>query len=148
MKAAALSYRRRGSRIFGEAKRTGDTMVKTKIIRRRVVEDAGVQRSGWEQVGRYMYCFGQLEQALGDLLHRSLGLSKRAARLLLPRVMYSAKLDLIETIIPMLKQPESWRSRAKLIVNNCRKFIEESANILKPNISGRLACKSAVTKQA
>jgi hypothetical protein len=63
-----------------------------------------------------MYCFGQLEQALGDLLHRSLGLSKRAARLLLP--MYSAKLDLIETIIPMLKQPESWRSRAKLIVNN------------------------------
>jgi hypothetical protein len=91
-------------------------MAKTKVIRRRVVEDAGVQRPGWEQVGRYMYCFGQLEQALGDLLHRSLGLSKRAARLLLPRVMYAAKLDLIETIIPMLKQPESWKSRAKLIV--------------------------------
>ena len=100
-------------------------MAKTKIIRRRVVEDVGVQRPGWEQVGRYMYCFGQLEQALGDLLHRSLGLSKRAARLLLPRVMYAAKLDLIETIIPMLKQPESWKSKAKLIVNECKKFIDE-----------------------
>ena len=100
-------------------------MAKTKVIRRRVVEDAGVQRPGWEQVGNYMYCFGQLEQALGDLLHRSLGLSKRAARLLLPRVMYPAKLDLIETIIPMLKQPESWKSKAKLIVKDCRKFIEE-----------------------
>ena len=43
-------------------------MAKAKVIRRRVVEDAGVQRPGWEQVGRYMYCFGQLEQALGDLL--------------------------------------------------------------------------------
>jgi hypothetical protein len=73
-------------------------MAKTKVIRRRVVEDAGVQRPGWEQVGRYMYFFGQLEQALGDLLHLSLGLSKKAARLLLPRVMYPAKLDLIETI--------------------------------------------------
>jgi hypothetical protein len=100
-------------------------MAKPKIIRRRVVEDAGVQRPAWEQVGRYMYCFGQLEQALGDLLHRSLGLSKRAARLLLPRVMYSAKLDLIETIIPMVKQPQSWKSRAKLIVNDCKKFIDE-----------------------
>ena len=100
-------------------------MAKAKIIRRRVVEDAGVQRPGWEQVGRYMYCFGQLEQALGDLLHHSLRLSKRAARLLLPRVMYTAKLDLIETIIPMLKQSESWKSRAKLTVKDCRKFIDE-----------------------
>ena len=58
-------------------------------------------------------------------LHRSLGLSKRAARLLLPRVMYSAKLDLIETIIPILKQPDSWKSRAKLIVKDCKKFIDE-----------------------
>ena len=100
-------------------------MAETKVIRRRVVEDAGVQRPGWEQVGRYMYCFGQLEQALGDLLHRSLRLSKRAARLLLPRVMYTAKLDLIETIIPMLKQPESWKSKAKRTVNDCKNFIDE-----------------------
>jgi hypothetical protein len=100
-------------------------MPKTKIIRKRVVYDAGVQRPGWEQVGRYMYCFGQLEQALGDLLHRSLGLSKRRARLLLPRVMYSAKLDLIEAIIPTLKEPESWKSRANEMVKDCRKFIDE-----------------------
>jgi hypothetical protein len=100
-------------------------MAKTKVIRRRVVEDAGVQRRGWEQVGRYMYCFGQLEQALGDLLHHSLRLSKRAARLLLPRVMYSAKLELIERIIPMLNHPESWKSQAKRIVNDCKKFIDE-----------------------
>jgi hypothetical protein len=111
--------------MFGGAKHTGDNMAKTKIIRRRVVEGAEVQRPGWELVGRYMYCFGQLEQALGDLLHRSLRLSKRAAQLLLPRVMYSAKLDLIETIIPMLKQPNSWKSQAKLIVKDCRKFIDE-----------------------
>ena len=75
-------------------------MAKTKIIRRRVVEDTGVQRPGWENVGRYMYCFGQLELALGDLLHRSLRLSKRAATLLLPRVMYAAKLSMIRSDHP------------------------------------------------
>jgi hypothetical protein len=100
-------------------------MAKTKVIRRRVIEDAGVQRPGWEHVGRYMYCFGQLEQALGDLLHHSLRLSRTAARLLLPRVMYAAKLDLIEAIIPLLKQPESWKSKAKQIVQDCKKFIDE-----------------------
>ena len=100
-------------------------MTKTKIIRRRVVEDTGVQRPGWEHVGRYMYCFGQLELALGDLLHRSLRLSKRAATLLLPRVMYSAKLSMIEAIIPMLKQPDNWKSKARQIVNDCKKFIDE-----------------------
>jgi hypothetical protein len=100
-------------------------MAKTKAIRRRVVHDSGVQQPGWEQVGRYMYCFGQLEQALGDLLHRSLRLSKKAAQLLLPRVMYPAKLDLIERIIPTLKQSESWKSNAKQIVTDCRKFIDE-----------------------
>jgi hypothetical protein len=100
-------------------------MAKTKVIRRRVVEDTEVLRPGWEQVGRYMYCFGQLEQSLGDLLHCSLGLSKRAARLLLPRVMYAAKLELIKTIIPMLKKPESWKSKAKSIVKDCKKFIDE-----------------------
>jgi hypothetical protein len=100
-------------------------MAKPKIIRRRVVEDAGVQRPGWERVGRYMFCFGQLEQALGDLLHRSLRLSQRSAQLLLPRLMYAAKLDIIETIIPMLKQPDAWKSEANRIVKDCRKFIEE-----------------------
>jgi hypothetical protein len=100
-------------------------MAKTKVIRRRVVEEPGVQRPGWEQVGRYMYCFGQLEQALGDLLHHSLRLSKTAARLLLPRVLYAAKLDLIEAIIPTLKEPESWKSKAKLIMKDCKKFIDE-----------------------
>jgi hypothetical protein len=109
-----------------ELKRTGDDiMAKMKVIRERVVEDAGVQRPGWEQVGRYMYCFGQLEQALGDLLHRSLRLSKTAARLLLPRVMYAAKLDLIEAIIPMLREPESWKSNAKRIVKDCKKFVDD-----------------------
>src|SRR5262245_39095731 len=100
-------------------------MAKTKVIRRRVVEDTGVQQPGWEQVGRYMYCFGQLEQALGDLLHRSLRLSSMAARLLLPRVMYAAKLDLIEAIIPVLRKPKSWKSKAKIIVKDCKTFIDE-----------------------
>jgi hypothetical protein len=105
---------------------TGDTMAKTKIIRKkRVIENTGVQRPGWEQVGRYMYYFGQLELALGDLLHRSLGLSKRAATLLLPRVMYMAKLDLIEAIIPVLKQPDNWKSKARRIVDECRNFNNE-----------------------
>ena len=104
-------------------------MAETKVIRRRVVEDAGVQRPGWEQVGRYMYCFGQLEQALGDLLHRSLRLS-RAARLLLPRVMYTAKLDLIETIIPMLKQPESWKSKAKANRERLQEFHRREKHVL------------------
>ena len=72
-----------------------------------------------------MYCFGQLEQALGDLLHRSLKLNKTAARLLLPRVMYAAKLDLIEAIIPKLREPERWKAKAKLIVRGCRAFIDE-----------------------
>jgi hypothetical protein len=94
-----------------------EPMAKTKVIRRRVIEDAGVQRPGWEQVGRYMYCFGQLEQALSDLLHLSLRLSKRAARLLLPRVMYSAKLELIEagatrfrtiSYTPYAREMEPW----------------------------------------
>ena len=100
-------------------------MAKTKVIRRRVVEDTGVQRPGWERVGQYMHYFGQLELALGDLLHRSLGLSKRAATLLLPRVMYAAKLDTIEAIIPMLKQPDSWKVKATQIVKDCKKFIDE-----------------------
>ena len=47
-RCATRSFRRRGSRISGGAKRTGDTMAKTKIIRRRVVEDVGVQRPGSE----------------------------------------------------------------------------------------------------
>jgi hypothetical protein len=100
-------------------------MAKPKVIRRRVVEDTGVQRPGWEHVGRYMYYFGQLELALGDLLHRSLGLSKRSATLLLPRVMYAAKLGIIEAIIPMLKQPDIWKSKATQIVSDCKKFIDE-----------------------
>jgi hypothetical protein len=100
-------------------------MAKTKVIRRRVVEDTGVQKPGWEQVGRYMYYFGQLEQALGDLLHRSLRLSKRRAQILLPRMMYAAKLEVIEAIIPMLKQPKSWKSKARQVVNDCRKFIND-----------------------
>jgi hypothetical protein len=100
-------------------------MEKTKVIRQRVVEDTGVQRPGWEQVGRYMHCFGQLEQALGDLLHLSLELSDTAARLLLPRVMYSAKLGILEAIIPTLEQPDTWKSKATLVVNDCKKFIDE-----------------------
>ena len=34
-------------------------MAKTKVIRRRVVEGTEVLRPAWEQVGRYMYYFGQ-----------------------------------------------------------------------------------------
>ena len=71
-----------------------------------------------------MYYFGHLELALGDLLHRSLRLSRRSAKLLLPRVMYAAKLDMIEAIIPMLNQPDSWKSEARRIVDDCRKFID------------------------
>jgi hypothetical protein len=68
---------------------------------------------------------GQLELALGDLLHRSLRLSKRSAQFFLPRVMYPAKLDIIEAIIPMLKEPDSSKTKAKTTVGRCRKFIEE-----------------------
>jgi hypothetical protein len=100
-------------------------MAKTKVIRRRVVEDTGVLQPAWKQVGRYMYYFGHLELALGDLLHRSLRLSRRSAKLLLPRVMYAAKLDMIGAIIPMLNQPDSWKSEARRIVDDCRKFIDE-----------------------
>jgi hypothetical protein len=113
-------------------------MAKTKVIRRRVVEDTGVQRAGWERVGQYMYYFGQLELALGDFLHRSLGLSKRAATLLLPRVMYAAKLGIIEAIIPMLKQPDSWKSKATQIVKDCKKFIDER----------NMFCHGAFSRQA
>jgi len=100
-------------------------MAKNKVIRRRVVLDRGMQEHAWVQVGRYMYYFGQLELALGDLLHRSLRLSKRSAHFLLPRVPYSAKLDIIDAIIPMLKHPEAWKSKAKQIVSDCRKFVDE-----------------------
>ena len=100
-------------------------MAKTKVIRRRVVEDTGVLLPAWQQVGRYMYYFGHLELALGDLLHRSLGLSRKSAKLLLPRVMYAAKLDIIEATIPTFNQPEGWQLGAKRIVQDCRKFIEE-----------------------
>ena len=100
-------------------------MAKEKAIRQREVLDRDTLRPSWEQVGRYMYYFGQLELALGDLLHRSLRLSKRSAQFFLPRVMYPAKLDIIEAIIPMLKQPDSWKTKAKTTVNRCRKFIEE-----------------------
>jgi len=100
-------------------------MAKTKVVRRLVVEDTGVLLPAWQQVGRYMYYFGHLELALGDLLHRSLRLSRRSAQLLLPRVMYPAKLDIIQAIIPMLNQPDSWKSEATRIVKDCRKFIDE-----------------------
>jgi hypothetical protein len=56
-----------------------------------------------------MYYFGHLELALGDLLHRSLGLSRKSAKLLLPRVLYAAKLDTIGATIPALNQPEGAR---------------------------------------
>ena len=98
---------------------------KTRIIRRRVIEGTDVLLPAWQQVRRYMYYFGHLELALGDLLHRSLGLSRRSARLLLSRVMYRAKLDLIQAIIPNLKQSESWKSEATRIVDDCRKFANE-----------------------
>jgi hypothetical protein len=100
-------------------------MPKVKVIRRRVVLDSRALRPSWERVGQYMYYFGQLELALSDLLHRSLQLSKRSAQFLLPRVMYSAKLDIIDAIIPMLKQPDGWKSQAKKTVGDCRKFADE-----------------------
>ena len=39
--------------------------------------------------------------------------------------MFPAKLDLIQQIIPGLKQPESWKIEAKRIVSDCRKFVDE-----------------------
>ena len=70
----------------------------TQVARTIVFYDAGVMAVAWQQVGRYMFAFGMLEQALGDIVAKILDLNDDAARLLRPRLFFSAKVQLIEKL--------------------------------------------------
>jgi hypothetical protein len=100
-------------------------MPSQRVVRHRVVRDSAVLAPGWEMVGRYMYHFGQLELALADTICVILGLNPDAARLLLPRLYFLPKIEIITAAIPLQEKDNAWQSKAKSIVNSCRKFNDD-----------------------
>src|SRR3954447_14196469 len=92
----------------------------------RIIYDRGVLEPGWQMVGRYMYYFGQLELALGDIVRVLLSLSDDAARLLFPHLYFMAKINIIVEAIPFQKeQDDNWKRKATRIVNKCRGFNDD-----------------------
>jgi hypothetical protein len=84
-------------------------MAKTKVIRRRVVEDTGVHCRLGSRWGDTCITLATWNWRSVICCNRSLGLSRKSAKLLLPRVLYAAKLDTIGATIPALNQPEGAR---------------------------------------